>query len=324
MTPRYVHINDEGRKLECQNPETCRFGTAARTEGEARTLYEKKMSAHLLASTTTLKEHRRQNSAGLRYVSLKDMSAAELANCLRYLSRDLGFDEEKVEQAIEVATVLHQNQVRTPHNSQKRTPYIEHPLRNAIRLIRMGVKEQDLVVSAVLHDTIEDGSVDFVLKCSKGAARREDVDEPRARKLLGAYIRKEFGEHVLNVVLSVTNDYVPKGKKQVGIEEKTRTYCNHVARSIHKNPDALLVKLSDYVDNATGLYHNLGRGREERIMRMAIKYLPVADVFRHEMHVCGRLPIPDSERREILHKMRNTERRLRSIIVMYESMGFRP
>lgn len=95
------------------------------------------------------------------------MTAFELANCLRSAGRQLDFNDEKLKSAIALATTLHENQSRGARETLKRTPYIEHPLRNAIRLIRLGNAEQDVIFANVLHDTVEDGSVDFVKSSPK-------------------------------------------------------------------------------------------------------------------------------------------------------------
>lgn len=77
----FVHTNNEGRVLACQNPETCPFGTAATTSEESQALYVKKISELLSSSSVVCDEERIKNRRyeiynGLQYVALKDMTVA--------------------------------------------------------------------------------------------------------------------------------------------------------------------------------------------------------------------------------------------------------
>lgn len=325
----FVHTNDEGRVLACQNPETCPFGTAAATSEESQALYVEKVSELLSSSSVVCDKERIKNRIyeiynGLKYVALKDMTSSELSNCLRGAGRQLGFNDEKLESAISLATALHENQSRGARGTLKRTPYIEHPLRNAIRLIRLGNTEQDIIIAAVLHDTVEDGSVDFVKKFTKDHFSDGKIDEIQARMLLEDHIEKCFGGRVLSAVHKVTNEYFTRKQwSELTQKEKADLYLNHVRKSIRNDPDALLVKVSDFIDNATGLYHSDVKDREKRTLRQAKKYLPVASIFRDEIHNVSDLHVSDEGRREILVKMDRTEIRLRNIIRKYESLGVR-
>jgi hypothetical protein len=50
------------------------------------------------------------------------------------------------------------------------------------------------------------------------------------------------------------------------------------------------VKFADFVDNAMGLPHNNVAGNERLVSRLAVKYLPLVDVFTAEFAACSRLP----------------------------------
>ena len=325
----FVHTNNEGRVLACQNPETCPFGTAAKTSEDSQALYVKKVSelfssSSIIHDTERIRNRRYEIYNGLQYVALKDMTASELAKCLRGAGNRLGFNVEDLESAISLATALHENQSRGARGTLKRTPYIEHPLRNAIRLIRLGNTDQDVIIAAVLHDTIEDGSVDFVNKFGEGRLIDEKPDEVQARAMLEDYIEKCFGGRVLSAVHKVTNEYFTRKQwSELTQKEKADLYLNHVRNSIKNDPDALLVKVSDFIDNATGLYHSDVKGREKRTLRQAKKYLPVASVFRDEIHNVSDLHVSDEGRREILLKMDRTEVRLRDIIRKYDPLSGR-
>jgi len=108
------------------------------------------------------------------------------------------------------------------HNAQRRkdaksSPYINHPIQVAETLWRVGdVREVNLLVAAILHDTIEDTNT-----------TKEEI-------------KKEFGDEVLELVLEVTDDKsLPKQtRKQLQVE--------HVPR---KSDKAKLLKLADKINN---------------------------------------------------------------------------
>jgi len=108
------------------------------------------------------------------------------------------------------------------HNDQRRkdekaSPYINHPIQVAETLWSVGgVRDVNLLVAAILHDTIED---------------TDTTPEE---------IRVEFGDEVLSLVLEVTDDKsLPKQvRKQLQIEHAP-----------HKSDKAKLLKLSDKINN---------------------------------------------------------------------------
>jgi guanosine-3',5'-bis(diphosphate) 3'-pyrophosphohydrolase len=108
------------------------------------------------------------------------------------------------------------------HNDQRRkdsnsSPYINHPIEVADTLWRVGyVRDETLLVAAILHDTIEDTDT-----------TKEEIE-------------KEFGEEVLKLVLEVTDDKsLPKQtRKQLQIEHAP-----------HKSERAKLLKIADKINN---------------------------------------------------------------------------
>jgi guanosine-3',5'-bis(diphosphate) 3'-pyrophosphohydrolase len=108
------------------------------------------------------------------------------------------------------------------HRDQRRkgvsaSPYINHPIEVTEILWRLGeVRDTNLLLAAILHDTIEDTDA--------------TPDE----------IKSEFGEEVLSLVLEVTDDKsLPKQKrKQLQVENAP-----------HKTPKAKLLKLADKISN---------------------------------------------------------------------------
>jgi len=111
------------------------------------------------------------------------------------------------------------------HRTQKRkdkdgTPYITHPVDVASRLAGGGVKDIDVLVAAVLHDTIED------------------------TKTTGAELEQLFGGRVRGLVQEVTDD------KTVEKQERKRRQAEHAP---HLSPAAKLIKLADQTSNVTDI-----------------------------------------------------------------------
>jgi guanosine-3',5'-bis(diphosphate) 3'-pyrophosphohydrolase len=112
------------------------------------------------------------------------------------------------------------------HRAQKRkdkdrTPYINHPIDVASRLANIGgVQDIDVLVAAVLHDTIEDTGT------------------------TPAELEAAFGERVRSLVLEVTDD------KTVEKAERKRRQAEHAP---HLSPSAKLIKLADQTSNITDI-----------------------------------------------------------------------
>jgi GTP diphosphokinase / guanosine-3',5'-bis(diphosphate) 3'-diphosphatase len=115
------------------------------------------------------------------------------------------------------------------HSEQRRrdakaSPYINHPIQVTETLWSVGgVRDEALLVAAILHDTIE------------------DTDATPAE------IEREFGADVLGLVLEVTDDKsLPKEvRKQLQIETAP-----------HKSPRAKMLKLADKACNVYDLIHS--------------------------------------------------------------------
>jgi len=114
------------------------------------------------------------------------------------------------------------------HNDQRRkdsrsSPYINHPIQVAETLWSVGgVRDEAVLVAAILHDTIEDTAT--------------SADE----------IRSLFGEDVLGLVLEVTDD------KSLSKETRKQLQVEHAP---HKSPGAKLIKLADKLCNIHDILH---------------------------------------------------------------------
>ena len=69
-------------------------------------------------------------------------------------------DWRQVPAALELATQAHAGQLRlSGRHCAEKTPYIVHPLTVAQHGLALGVREENIVVAALLHDVVEDTSV---------------------------------------------------------------------------------------------------------------------------------------------------------------------
>ncbi len=120
----------------------------------------------------------------------------------------------RILQAARFAAEKHVDQRR---KNASRSPYINHPIEVAEILSREGaVEDEDLLIAALLHDTIEDT-----------AATREEIVE-------------HFGERVAALVVECTDD------KSLAKAERKRLQIVHAPS---KSPGAKMIKLADKTSN---------------------------------------------------------------------------
>ena len=131
---------------------------------------------------------------------------------------DFSENTGKLLEAIRFAAEKHRNQRR---KDSKRSPYINHPIEVVQLLWEVGgVRDVDVLLAAVLHDTIEDTDT-----------RPEEISD-------------RFGEQVLSFVLEVTDD------KSLPKSERKRLQIVHAP---HKSYGAKLIKLADKSCNVRNL-----------------------------------------------------------------------
>jgi guanosine-3',5'-bis(diphosphate) 3'-pyrophosphohydrolase len=129
-------------------------------------------------------------------------------------------DHKLLLKAIDFAAYKHRFQKRKDEES---TPYINHPIRVAMTLVEAGEEDIQLLLAAILHDTIED-------------------TETTAEE-----IRREFGDEVCSIVLEVTDDKsLPKEvRKQLQIENAPR-----------KSAKAKKLKYADLICNLSDIFEH--------------------------------------------------------------------
>lgn len=186
--------------------------------------------------------------------SLKDYDSVSLAAMLRahFIEKYPVGDLNRLDDAIQVASYLHRNDVRRgARGSHTKPAYIEHPLRVAVRLFKyFGVTDPDVLIAAVLHDTVEDHPFEFQ-DFESVIGSGDDEKEARGRAL--DFISRHIGFRVAYLVEQVSNPISPPGLTKT---ERVKRYQRHVEHIVDFDPRSMLIKISDFIDNAGSLHHH--------------------------------------------------------------------
>lgn len=124
------------------------------------------------------------------------------------------------------------------HRHQRRkdvdaTPYINHPLEVARILTEAGVGDVEVLMAAVLHDTVEDTETSY-----------EDV-------------LRTFGQRVASLVMEVTDD------KSLAKAERKRL---QVLNAPKKSDEAKMIKIADKIANLRDLKNSPPQWVESRVL----------------------------------------------------------
>lgn len=218
---------------------------------------------------------------GFQAVPLKEIDAAGLALTISAGVKEIpGLSGEAVERAMSDAAFVHRGQTRLNRGDFPRTPYIEHPLRNTLRLMRWGVKDEAVLVAAILHDTVEDNPRGFMQREGGWVGSQAAADAHDEQREALNVVRRRYGPAVARIVEHVTNPPRPAGQSDA---DRASAYAAHVAEAVAASPDVLLVKLADFGDNAAGLHHNASPENRAKVAKSALKYLPVCDILAGEV-----------------------------------------
>jgi len=312
------HTNDSGQTLPCTaGVRECQFIHGSSPE-ESASNWHQTMEDQLFPRTQR-SESKDEKLARLRLTSLKDMDDRELAETILLEVESMGLNVAKVSEAIALASDLHGKQFRKGNRgSVTNPPYIEHPLRNTLRIIRLGCAEESAIVGSVLHDTVEDTADVFVKR--QGWSNRQAQDEHAARAVLTTHIERAFGIETRQVVIAVTNEIPSRDPKIMTTAEKHAEYVQHLWDQVLHSPKAFMVKISDFIDNATGLYHGVGSIDPTKLKNQATKYLLSIPAFQKGLDTLD-LPIPEHSKRLLQDSLIETERRLRKIIDGWDGTG---
>lgn len=171
-----------------------------------------------------------------------------------------------------VARALHSEDQRV------REPYANHLLRVASRMmVHYAITDPDVISAGLLHDSVEDHAAEL-----SPAYTKEPVRE--ALQTLATW----FNPAVSSLVKGVTNpEFDPKS-------DKNEQYLAHLSQiTAYEDPRPLVIKLSDFTDNATGIMYTSG----PKVLRLATKYLPAIPIFKESLERSD-LPL---EREVIIH-----------------------
>lgn len=185
-------------------------------------------------------------------VPLKQMDPSMLVFELdRETERLMPEHAELITSAATLASFLHREQTRMVRGDLPRVPYIEHPLRVALRLIRWGVRDAELIAAALLHDVAED--------CADELLDVFGEAEETATNCLA----RLYGQRTASFIAQVTNP------------TDGTDYRQHIEDLAGRGCPALLIKASDLKDNAGSIKHQLGHGHDQRLLHLLHKYGPV-------------------------------------------------
>ena len=123
-------------------------------------------------------------------------------------------------EATNFAAEKHRNQRR---KNVEQTPYINHPIEVATILTRAGINDEDALIAALLHDTIEDTETSV-----------EEVTE-------------RFGSNIIRIVMECTDD------KKLDKVTRKKYQISHAAEI---SVQGKLVKLADKLSNLGGMFRN--------------------------------------------------------------------
>src|SRR3954467_11045604 len=141
---------------------------------------------------------------------------------------------DRINHAFAFAAKHHDRQVR----KGTRLPYLTHPANVAVILTRYG-QDEHTVVSAILHDVIED--------C---------VRDGFTRDMLEQRIGDKFGPAVLDIVLAVTHRQVDEEGIELSSEERKDDYLARLAAA----PDSARgVCAADKIHNGSSIVADLKR-----------------------------------------------------------------
>ena len=161
--------------------------------------------------------------------------------------------------AYEVAEAAHHGQIRKTGE-----PYIYHPVAVAQILANLRM-DHDSIAAAILHDTIEDTSLDW-----------QDIE-------------KEFGSEVADLVEGVTK--LDKMKFRTRVEADAESF-RKLMLAMSRDLRVIFIKLADRLHNMRTL-GSMSRGSRRRIARETLDiYAPIADrlgmnSMKHELEDMG-------------------------------------
>ncbi|OGE31096.1 hypothetical protein A2631_05490 [Candidatus Daviesbacteria bacterium RIFCSPHIGHO2_01_FULL_44_29] len=202
--------------------------------------------------------------------------------------------------ALALMLELHMDQKDRPDG----TPYISHPLDVAIRVSdHLEKPNGDLLVAALMHDSVEDQAVKLVKMAPVGLYWGGLTDTQIALSVVGA----KYGTRVRRIVSALSNEDTDAIAIAEGINPKDKVaftnrknelYAEHVGAAI-QDPDVVLIKMFDFSANALRLDEVKD---PERKLKLLAKYTPVVPRFIDRLNDTSR-PVKVRGRDKILQEL---------------------
>ncbi|QQS23297.1 bifunctional (p)ppGpp synthetase/guanosine-3',5'-bis(diphosphate) 3'-pyrophosphohydrolase [bacterium] len=190
----------------------------------------------------------------------KEYEIADQENREKFLKRLEGMREDEVlmiEDAYDSGKEAHRPQRR---DSGER--YFEHVRSVAIILMdEAGVRDPDLIISALLHDSVEDSA----LFANRTKAHSDWVKTASYR------LSKKFNPRVAKMVITLTKPSVD------GVELKTKEEAHHfyIDNLSEADPETIMVKMGDRLHNLRSLTNNTKEKQLKTIKETREVYWPI-------------------------------------------------
>ena len=115
-------------------------------------------------------------------------------------------NKERIYSALDLMLLAHFHQKERPDGQ----PYINHPLEVALHLVKIfKIHDPDMIIAALLHDTIEDQAKSIVLWDNQKIERTNKLEKQALQ-----IIQKKFGEKVYVLIRMLTNpDFSTQAKR---------------------------------------------------------------------------------------------------------------
>lgn len=202
-------------------------------------------------------------------------------------------DRTQIEDGLRVAKELHGGDMRATGE-----PYMNHILRVTTRILsHYGVRDRDVTIAALLHDTVEDHPRELA-----DLGEDEGTDEEAVAAALQA-IERMFNPEVSGLVAALTTPERPPDKS------KPDHFRDHILTKIAPVPRARVIKTSDFTDNGVGIHYSPPNKAES----VAPKYLLAIPIFR-AFTVWPDTPLSPDVRNHILRQLDLGEQRMRAVI----------
>ena len=240
----------------------------------------------------------------IKHVSDYEYTRGLCAKLDERLRGALAGEADQIREARDIMFLAHFGQKPRSDGS----PYINHPLEVAIAAIdRFHEEDPAAIIAALLHDTVEDQPERLIMLLGETLHGVQDLNE-KALRLLGAH----FSPRTSEIVSHLTNpdyDELATRAQLAGDpgslpEVKRRLYREHFFAILDTDPQAFLIKLADFCDNALRVPFLPWSAQKQKLLA---KYGPVLRELETRLGaMSGDELMPQSCRRHLLEELGRT------------------